>query len=436
MMSKKDIMLIADDLDINRDILKEMFKENFRILEAEDGQECIELVKEYGEQIKVVLLDILMPVMSGLEVLKYRSRDAEFSEIPVIIITVNDEIKNQMIAFQLGATDYITKPFIREIVIYRINNVLSSKRRVEEIVKEKEKFQVKAELDLMTGLYNKATVERLMQDRLAANDTWNALFVIDIDNFKQVNDSEGHLVGDHTIRIIADLISGHFRKTDLIGRIGGDEFAVFMIDLPSRDLARRKAEELIGLLRYKPNITIPANVTVSIGLAFTEKKPYSYQELFVKADKALYCAKKNGKGQYAEYGVEKSECFSGDEEVMLLFSRNREICQIIEDVTENIKLEGVFSIEEFCCLKKKYEQGICLVYIDISEEKDNGKYILEQIKKEKSLKDLPFFAICAEGNIEQYKIAIEANAKDIIPVPINLNFIRRRIKAFLNKRME
>lgn len=431
MMCSKNTMLIADDLDINRDVLKEMFKNEFDILEAEDGRECVELIEKYGKKIHILLLDIQMPVMTGLEVLEYRKGNPVFSEIPVIVITINDEIRDQMAAFQLGATDYITKPFIREIVIYRINNVLSSKKRVDEIVKEKENLQIKTELDLMTGLYNKVTAEHLISSILAKNNKINAMMIIDIDNFKQVNDFEGHLVGDHTIRIIADLISGHFRKSDIVGRVGGDEFIVFMVDIPSGNLARQKANDLARLLRYKPNITLPANVSISIGLIVTEEHTYEYEELFKKADQALYCAKRNGKGQYIEYGREMEEDYSEKGSMAaLLFSRDKQICGSIKLINDEIRLIEVLSPDDVRYAGDQYAGDIRLLYIDISKEKDDGKGLIKQIMDISWLKDIPFFAICREGDMNQFSAAIQSGARDLITVPIDITFARRRTAKF------
>lgn len=431
-MHNKNIMLIVDDLDINRDVLKEMFKEDFDILEAENGMECLELVREYGNQISILLLDIQMPVMTGLQVLEQRRDDAVFSEIPVIVITINDEIRDQMAAFQLGATDYITKPFSREIVIYRINNVLSSKRRVDEIVKEKENLQIQTELDLMTGLYNKVTAERIISNLLANNIRQNAMMIIDIDNFKQVNDYEGHLVGDHTIRIIADLISGHFRKSDVVGRIGGDEFIVFMTDIPNNELARQKANNLARLLRYKPNITLPANVSISIGLVITEKCAYEYEELFNKADQALYEAKRNGKGQYKEYGMEqRPEDVQKESIAALLFSRNKLVCGSIKLVNEKIRLIEVLSPENVCYAGDQYAGDIRLLYVDISKEADDGAGLLDRILHIDWLKEIPFFVICKEGDMGQYAAAIQRGARDIITAPVDITFAKRRICQFL-----
>lgn len=432
-MGDKDTMLIADDLDINRDVLKEMFKDDFNILEAEDGQECIRFVELYGEDIDIILLDIQMPIMTGLQVLEQRKREPLFADIPVIVITVSDEVRDQMAAFQLGATDYITKPFIRDIVIYRINNVLSSKRRVAEIVKEKEDLQVKTELDLMTGLYNKVTVERIISGMLANNRKCNGMMIIDIDNFKQVNDIEGHLVGDHTIRIIADLISGHFRKSDIIGRIGGDEFVVFMTDIPSKELARQKANGLARLLRYKPNITLPANVSISIGLAITDERSYFYEEIFNQADQALYAAKHNGKGQYVEYGENMDEfCRQRMNGLTaLLFSRNQAICGSIKMISENIRLIEVLAPEDVRHAGDQYAGDIRLLYIDISKEQGDGKELLRRMMEIEWLRGIPFFVICREGDLSQYSAAIQCGAKDLITVPIDLIFAKRRIAKFL-----
>lgn len=429
-MCDKNTMLIADDLDINRDVLKEMFKDDFHILEAEDGKECLELIETYGSQIHVVLLDLRMPVMSGLEVLELRKNHAVFSDIPVIVITINDEIRDQMTAFQLGAADYITKPFTREIVVYRINNVLSSKKRVDEIVREKETLQVRSELDLMTGIYNKVTVERIISDILRDNRVKNALMIIDIDNFKQVNDYEGHLVGDHTIRIIADLISGHFRKTDIIGRIGGDEFIVFMTNIPDGDLARQKANDLARLLRYKPNITLPANVSISIGLAITQEHSYEFEELFQRADEALYAAKRNGKGQYVEYGNEIVENASEEAMAALLFSRNKAVCGSIKMVNEEAHLIEVLSPEDVRYAGDQYAGDIRLIYIDISKEADDGKCLLDRMLEIEWLKEIPFFAICREGDMKQYAAAIQCGARDIIFMPVDITYAKRRISKF------
>ncbi len=429
-MCNKRKMLIVDDLELDRDVLKELFENEFDIIEAINGQECIELVKQYGDQLSIILLDIHMPVASGLDVLTYRNNDPVFGNIPVIVITVNDDTKTQMQTFQLGATDYITKPFMPEIIKYRIHNVLST-RRVEEVVREKENFRVKAELDLMTGIYNKVTTQHLITNMLADNHTLCAMLVVDIDDFKWVNDVQGHLAGDRIICTIANLLSAHFRKTDVVGRIGGDEFLVFMLDLPSADLARKKASNFSKVLKYTPETSSPANVSVSIGMAISEKRPYTYEELFKQADEALYNAKRNGKGQYAEYGVEKPQKdFDRESFASLLLSKDREVRGAIDMITENARLLTIFSPEESAYFKEEFMGKIYLLYIDISTESGNECALIDQILQIDWLQVIPFIAICKEGDIQQYSSAIQRGAADILPAPIDTVFAKRRVAEF------
>ena len=96
--------------------------------------------------------------------------------------------------------------------------------------------------------------------------------VIDIDNFKSVNDVYGHTMGDHVISVIAGVISSQFRSTDYVGRVGGDEFAVLMGDIPSKEIALIKAENLVNLVKYKENLSIPENISISVGIAFSNPR--------------------------------------------------------------------------------------------------------------------------------------------------------------------
>ena len=230
----ENVMLIVDDVDMNRDILKVLFQANYEILEAEDGEEALEVLERCQGSIDMVLLDLMMPGMDGFELLKKRKELDSFREVPVVVITGSGQMEDQVKAFELGANDFIVKPFVPEIVISRVNNVMSFNRRMLSIEQEAKKLRIKSELDEMTGLYNKTTTELMMNETLkTGGGQLNVLMVIDIDYFKAVNDSSGHQTGDHVIKIIADLISSLFRKTDIVGRIGGDEFCVLMVDVPS-----------------------------------------------------------------------------------------------------------------------------------------------------------------------------------------------------------
>lgn len=189
--------------------------------------------------------------------------------------------------------------------------VFSSEYRPEKIVgkiynidvqkKEKQKLKEKSEKDTLTTLYNKATTEKQIGRCLRGEnlDTEGALFLIDFDNFKGLNDTLGHLFGDSVLRDVTAKLKELFRNTDVLGRVGGDEFVAYINGNASEDLARKKAEAIKhifdGLYENKQKQLV---TSCSIGIAFAPIHGNTYKELFKKADIALYQAKNKGKGRF------------------------------------------------------------------------------------------------------------------------------------------
>lgn len=171
-------------------------------------------------------------------------------------------------------------------------------------ITEKEMLlQKRAETDGMTGLYNKATAEAMIAERLSSgNGTPCAMMIMDIDNLKSINDSIGHPQGDRAICLIADTLKTQFRKTDIVGRIGGDEFAVFLEGVEDAEKLKDMASAL--LTRLSAVMVGAADdypVRACIGIAEGVSGKTSFHELYGQADKALYAAKHNGKNKYAVY---------------------------------------------------------------------------------------------------------------------------------------
>ncbi|MEG2158854.1 MAG: response regulator, partial [Clostridia bacterium] len=168
-MKHKDTMLIVDDVQINREILKKIF-DDFNILEAENGEDALSKIRRYKTDISVILLDMVMPVMNGLAVLKEIQRDDELNEIPIIMTTASDERQYELMSIGLGAVDYVTKPIEVSLVRLRVASALQRKEnerlRVqnkylivqrEEELRHQEELRFVAEHDNFPGLYNKAT---------------------------------------------------------------------------------------------------------------------------------------------------------------------------------------------------------------------------------------------------------------------------------------
>lgn len=428
-------MLIVDDSKMNREVLRLQFMDSFDIIEAVDGADALRIIEERGRSIDIVLLDLIMPEMDGLEVLRRRADMEGFREIPVVVITVSNATEDQLQAFELGASDYICKPFIPEMIKPRISNVLNSAIRKRNMDESAERLRIKAETDEMTGLYNKSTTEQLMMGILAREAGKNhALLVIDIDNFKAVNDIYGHLLGDGTIRIIANAISGFFRKNDIVGRIGGDEFAVLMVNIPSVDIVRSKVSELLSLMRCKPNITNPANVTLSIGYAVTNGKRVSYSEIFASADAALYQAKNGGKARGQEYGAPVNESCPVSGKYVLVLSKDRGTVSMIEyQLAGHTEIRALRSISELRDLADRCGGEPMLSYIDVSEQSGDTAGFWNEVNESGALGKSPVIAICREGELYQYSQAIAAGVKEIVTTPIDIGVLKRRAEHALLK---
>lgn len=180
---------------------------------------------------------------------------------------------------------------------------------IHELKMESTKWKQEAELDGLTGLYNRRTMETIVTKYI--NDIGNkvpaALLFIDIDNFKMVNDTLGHLAGDELLRIISTKMKDLSRSNDVLSRVGGDEFVIFLMGSYSEQDLSSCADRLCGMFR---NITLNQNavqVSGSVGIARYPDDAKDYTELLRHADKALYSAKRKGKDQYAFYGREMDE---------------------------------------------------------------------------------------------------------------------------------
>lgn len=435
MNSKKEMtMLIVDDNRINREILSLLFKADYHVFSVEDGREALQVLEEQKSNIDIVLLDLVMPEMDGFEILKKRQELDYFKEIPVIVITACSDQEDQIRAFELGASDYINKPFVPEIVCSRVSNVMASRQRFLSVEQEAKRMRIKSELDQMTGLYNKVTAQQVIEDELERHpERLYAMLVIDIDNFKAVNDTEGHLVGDHTIKIVADLISSHFRKSDVVGRIGGDEFIVLMSDIPTMETAREKVNELIQGMRYKPNLTIPENVALSIGFVGTEDGVMDFETLFKQADEALYEAKKYGKAQAREYGVEPSTVDEMDKKAALLVSRNRGVCSTVHALMpEEMAVVEALDLEDLKQLNKADIERVVIAYVDASEADKRREEFWEEVYSNTWLNDIPVVALCREGDVKQYRTALKRDIMDVLNVPLEGFIFKRRTKKHLS----
>ncbi|WP_457603385.1 diguanylate cyclase [Nitratifractor sp.] len=283
---------MVDDEVVNLDILVELLH-RFDVIDVTSGEEALEVLAK--EKIDLILLDILMPGMDGYEVCRTVKADKSLRHIPVIFITSKNDDLSIEHAYEIGASDYITKPFRHRELLARVGNAL----RIQEL---QEELRLLASIDPMTRLYNRRYFTTMADKILKlARREQNplSLAILDIDRFKQINDTYGHLAGDRVITALSEKLMGRYRESDLLCRFGGEEFVILMpnteLDVATL-LAERTRKEIEKLQVPYNGKTI--TMTVSIGVSQVDlENEETLDPVLKRADDALYTAKKEGRNQ-------------------------------------------------------------------------------------------------------------------------------------------
>ncbi len=239
-------ILIADDDAASRHLLRRHLEcEGHEVVEACNGLEALETLK--ASPCDLVLLDIMMPAMDGFQALAQLKTDARLRELPVIMISALDELSSVVRCIEMGAEDYLPKPFNRVLLRARIGASIEKKwlrdrerRKTSELEQTlglleqaKEQLALLASRDALTGLANRRTLETHL-DFLVKRGTHFTAVYIDLNGFKKINDTYGHSGGDALLRQVGDRLQTAFRSTDVVGRWGGDEF-VALVDADFAD---------------------------------------------------------------------------------------------------------------------------------------------------------------------------------------------------------
>lgn len=283
------VLLIVDDVPTNVQTLAQIFKEDYRLKIATGGARALELA-EMEPIPDLILLDVSMPDINGYDVCRLLKEKRITADIPIIFVTGRDSVEDEEYGLSLGAVDYIVKP-IRPII---------AKARVKTHITLKQQRDLLAETavrDQLTGLYNRHMLNDQLERRLSFALRHNeamSLMLIDLDHFKTVNDTFGHLAGDGVLQEVAKVLKKSARREDIAARFGGEEL-VLLLDKCSGEHAWSKAEHI----RQEIEALHPQGirVTASIGVAEVSDGVTSVQTLLKKADDALYQAKDEGRNR-------------------------------------------------------------------------------------------------------------------------------------------
>lgn len=291
-------IVVVDDEPLSLKNAKMLLSnENMKVSCLRSGADLLKFLEKNDPDL--ILLDVLMPEMDGFETIasvRAFEEKTRRSWIPVIFLTGENDKEVERRGLKEGASDFIHKPFDRDVLLRRIANTIESARKIESLKEE-------AAIDKLTGFLNKASgTERV--SLLCAHQE-GLLMLLDLDNFKLVNDLYGHDMGDKVLVAFSTIIRHNVRGDDIVSRIGGDEFMAFLPGLLEEETVSsltarinsqlmNEADELMGSDHGIP-------LGVSIGAAFAPKHSSDFKILFQFADTALYKAKQNGKHDYVIY---------------------------------------------------------------------------------------------------------------------------------------
>jgi len=298
---ERPVVVLADDDPSIRLMIRHVLEsEEFDIVEAADGIEAIKAVEKHHPAL--VLLDAVMPGIDGFTTCK-QIKDKGHTDVPVMMITGLDDDASVERAYDVGAIDFITKPIKWAVLKHRVKSVVST------VVAER-KVELLAYRDTLTNLPNRLLfADRLEHsiNRSARHRESLALLLVDMDDFKLVNDAFGHDAGDKLIKAVADLLSRSLRRADTVARLGGDEFAVIVENIDGVDDAISIADNLSTILEHNVRLDEQETFTgASIGIAIYPEDGEDARTLLKNADTALFRAKENGRHCFQFYKPEMS----------------------------------------------------------------------------------------------------------------------------------
>lgn len=296
---KKPTILVVDDMTTTLLLLHDLLKDTYEVKIAKSGTKALEIL-ESPNDIDLILLDIEMPDINGYDVCKRIKNNETIKNIPIIFITGRTSQEDEEYGLNLGAIDYITKPFNKAIVKLRIKNYLDLKIKNDML----EKLSM---YDGLTNIRNRRFFDETFEktfNEIKRDKKSLAVLMIDIDFFKPYNDNYGHGQGDETLRKVAKALEKTIKRaSDFVARYGGEEFVILLKDI-NKDGVEAVANNLLNAVR-ELKIThefskIENYVTISIGASFyNSSSDVTKLELLLKADETLYNVKNSGRNNFA-----------------------------------------------------------------------------------------------------------------------------------------
>ena len=301
--NEKSTVMICDDSQLSRLQLRQLIiQQNLPYIEVKDGQEAYECIIKHKLKIDLLITDVNMPRMDGVNLIRHIRHHYTNNELPVLAFSSSEKTFLVAELLKTGANDYISKPINHEEFLTRLNISLDQSRLYAQNQQLIQDFKTMSETDFLTKLYNRSYFYRaieLIQSQAKRHKQPYGILMLDIDHFKTVNDTYGHEMGDNALVSLSKILVKTARDSDIICRWGGEEFLILIPNTNMTELSgfAQRLRKIVETTPIKSNSTqFEFNVTVSIGIAIsTENNVENIENVIYIADKNLYKAKHSGR---------------------------------------------------------------------------------------------------------------------------------------------
>lgn len=420
---RKEILVVDDDCVIRQFIADELTKRNFGVVGAGDANEAKKILERYRPDL--IILDIVMPGTNGLELLNEVRVNKRFKWTPIFLLTSKSRPAEIIEGIKTGADDYILKPVNIEDLVARIETKIS---RMEEL-------HGMAVRDPLTGAFTRGYfMERLNEEigRYSRQQKPFSIVMCDLDFFKSINDKHGHQVGDYVLQQFAVFLYNTFRRTDTIGRYGGEEFILLF---PETDaLTAYKLMERLRTSWEKKELTEPyqnkqIKVSFSAGIGEFHKDGNTGQEIIGAADRALYQAKATGRNKILLADSFGSQVPVNPFKIMIV-DDSAVIRSILERELKS-DYELFLATDGEDALLRLHREKPDLIIADQNMPKISGLELVKKIKENPKYKNIKIMLLTSDNHKKTVMEAYQLGIHDYIVKPFNNQEIKARILRLL-----
>lgn len=310
--------------------------------------------------------------------------------------------------------------------------LITSQLRVKEYLLKREYMELSV-MDVLTGVWNKAACAKEADQYLKNREKEPFVFmVIDIDNFKDINDTRGHGTGDKVLKLAGDVLRDTFREADIYGRFGGDEFTILMKNMEDIDLIEERILQFKSKFKRLVRISLDYATTMSVGGVIIERNDQlvTYEELFHMADSVLYSVKRNGKGRHAILNQEEYRKIASNQKWMLIADEDANIQKLL---TNAFKDEYELIIAQSGDEAKKwityYSDRLSIVLLDLTNSKMEGYKVLQWMEEHEEFRNI---AVVAMNTLEEEKNRTqEVGGAALFQKPFDLLYLKNKIDRLI-----